>query len=80
MRLERLNVVILRMATAGIDLLILLHRLEELDRQQRAEFGNGVARASGDDGFGPHCYVIAQTDAPKSSVMVSPLAIVNVVP
>ncbi len=75
MALECLDVMVLRMTATTGNLLVLLKRLDELRRQQGAEFGNRIARA----GLNV-AHAIAQILAPKSSVMVSPVATVNVDP
>ena len=56
------------------DKLILLQRFDVFDRQQPHQLGDGVTLTGKD----MRHYVIVQSDAPKSSVIVSPDATVNV--
>ena len=85
MRLESLDVVILGVAAAGLYELVVLKVLDELLRQQLAKLGDGVAWAGWRKReWTSRCavthYVIVHSDAPKSSVMVSPEATVKVAP
>ena len=72
--IERLNFVVFRMATAMSNLLILLQRFNVFDGQQPHQLFDGVTLTGRN-----MCHqVIVKSDAPKSSVIVSPAATVNV--
>ena len=72
LRLESLNLVVLRMPAARRDLLVLLQSFDIFDRYQPAEFGDWIPRT----GLNV-AHVRVNALAPKSTVNVSPLASVG---
>lgn len=71
------NEVVLRMAATASNLLILLQRMDVFRRQQGQQLGYRVPLA---DQNMSHDYAMVNREAPKSNVIVSPVATVKVAP